>query len=141
MLTKPDDSYHGTIFAEHFSNAAFIAKARLHVMRDLGLQMSPFNGFLLNLGLETLHLRMPRHSENGLAVAKWLENDDMRLYIPEAEGQPRAETFLTVYDLDDLDASVEEKGVGTYILSATPAPEYSPSPELTPAPTYDPFAY
>lgn len=75
MLTEPDESYHGTVFAEHFGNAAFIAKARLHVMRDMGLQMSPFNGFLLNLGLETLALRMPRHSENGLAVAKWLEKD------------------------------------------------------------------
>ncbi len=81
MLTKPDESYHGTVFAEQFGPAAFIYKARLHVMRDVGFQMSPFNAFLLNLGLETLHLRMERHSANGLAVAKYLEKDSRVAWV------------------------------------------------------------
>lgn len=74
-LTEPDDSYHGVIYTEHFGKAAFIAKARVQLMRDMGSSPSPQNAFLLNLGLETLHLRMARHSENALAVAKFLEND------------------------------------------------------------------
>lgn len=74
-------------------------------------------------------------------AVEWLENDDARLYLPNHEGQPNSETFITVYDLDNLEASVEEKGVGSYLLNATPAPEVTPSPEATPAPTVDPFAY
>ena len=75
MLTTPDETYHGVTYTEHFGKAAFIAKARVHLMRDLGTQMSPQNAFLLNLGLETLHLRMARHCENALKVAKFLENN------------------------------------------------------------------
>lgn len=72
-LTTPDESYHGVIYTEHFGKAAYIAKLRCHIMRDIGAIMSPQNAFLLNLGLETLHLRVPRHCENALAVAKYLE--------------------------------------------------------------------
>lgn len=75
MLTTPDETYHGVTYTEHFGKAAFIAKARVHLMRDLGTQMAPQNAFLLNLGLETLHLRMARHCENALKVAKFLESN------------------------------------------------------------------
>ncbi len=76
MLTTPDETYHGVTYTEHFGKAAFIAKARVHLMRDLGTQMSPQNAFLLNLGLETLHLRMARHCENAMKVAQFLENNE-----------------------------------------------------------------
>jgi O-acetylhomoserine (thiol)-lyase len=72
-LTEPDPSYHGLRFVESFGEAAYVAKARVTLLRDLGPCMSPFNAFLFLQGLETLHLRMPRHSENALAVAKFLE--------------------------------------------------------------------
>ena len=74
-LTTPDDSYHGVVYTERFGKAAFITKARVQLMRDLGSAPSPQNAFLLNLGLESLHLRIERHSENALKVAKFLEND------------------------------------------------------------------
>ncbi len=76
MLTEPDESYHGLVYTESFGKAAFITKARTHIMRDMGPQQSPMNAFLLNLGLETLFLRMPRHCENAMAVAEYLENND-----------------------------------------------------------------
>ncbi len=72
-LTRPDESYHGVIYTEQFGNAAYITKARTQLMRDLGSTPSPFSAFLLNNGLETLHLRMERHSENALAVARHLK--------------------------------------------------------------------
>lgn len=71
----PDESYHGVIYPEKFGKAAYIVKARAQLMRDLGSMMAPQNAFLLNIGLETLHLRMDRHSENALKVAKYLAND------------------------------------------------------------------
>lgn len=70
-----DESYHGVIYPEKFGKAAYIVKARAQLMRDLGSMMAPQNAFLLNIGLETLHLRMDRHSENALKVAKYLAND------------------------------------------------------------------
>ncbi len=72
-LTEPDPSYHGLRYVESFGNMAYIVKARTQVLRDMGSCMSPFNAFLFLQGLETLHLRMPRHSENALALANWLE--------------------------------------------------------------------
>lgn len=75
-LSTPDDSYHGLIYTESFKNAAYIVKARVQLMRDLGSTPSPNNAFLLNLGLETLHLRMERHCSNALKVAKWLEKNE-----------------------------------------------------------------
>ena len=76
MLTTPDDTYHGVIYTEHFGPAAYIAKARVHLMRDFGAQASPQNAFLLNLGLETLHLRMARHCENAQKLAEFLQQSD-----------------------------------------------------------------
>lgn len=75
-LTTPDESYHGVVYTENFGNKAFITKARAQLMRDLGPAPAPMNAFLLNLGLETLHLRMPYHSANALKIAEFLENDD-----------------------------------------------------------------
>lgn len=73
-MTEPDDSYHGVIYTKHFGKAAYIVKARAQLMRDMGSTPSPQNAFYLNLGLETLHLRMARHSENAQKVAEYLEN-------------------------------------------------------------------
>ncbi|MBX5477117.1 MAG: homocysteine synthase [Clostridia bacterium] len=71
-LTQPDPTYHGVVYTEAFGPAAYIVKARVQLLRDLGACLSPFNSFLFLQGLETLGLRMKRHSENALAVAEWL---------------------------------------------------------------------
>ena len=73
-LTGPDPSYHGVKYVESFGELAYITKARVQLLRDMGACMSPFNAFLFLQGLETLHLRMPRHCENALALARWLED-------------------------------------------------------------------
>ena len=80
-FTVPDDSYHGVIYTEKFGKMAFIVKARAQLMRDLGSSPAPQNAFLLNLGMETLHLRMPCHSENALKVAQFLENDERVAWV------------------------------------------------------------
>lgn len=72
-LTQPDDSYHGLVYTEAFGAGAYITKCTVQLMRDLGSIPSPMNAFLLNLGLETLHLRVPRHCENAQKVAEFLE--------------------------------------------------------------------
>ncbi|WP_026522245.1 O-acetylhomoserine aminocarboxypropyltransferase/cysteine synthase family protein [Butyrivibrio sp. VCB2001] len=90
-LTTPDESYHGIVYAEKFGNAgAFITKATAQLMRDLGCIQSPQNAFLLNLGLESLHVRMPRHVENGLAVAKFLQTREevAKVNYPGLESDP-----------------------------------------------------
>ena len=73
LLTEPDPSYHGIVFTDEFGPAAFITRARTTMLRDLGPALSPFNAFLFIQGLETLSLRMGRHSENAQAVAEFLE--------------------------------------------------------------------
>lgn len=73
-LCQKDESYHGIIYTEKFGKAAYITKATVQLMRDLGSCISPQNAFLLNVGLETLHLRMQRHCENAQKVAEYLEN-------------------------------------------------------------------
>ncbi|BCS96986.1 O-acetylhomoserine aminocarboxypropyltransferase [Desulfoluna limicola] len=75
-LTEPDESYHGLSFVETFGNMAYIVKARVQWIRDVGCYMTPQNAFLTNKGLETLHLRMERHSSNALALAEYLESHD-----------------------------------------------------------------
>ena len=75
-LTEPDETYHGVVYTESFGKGAYITKMTTTLMRDLGSIPSPQNSFYLGIGLETLHLRMPRHYENALAVAKFLENND-----------------------------------------------------------------
>ena len=75
-LTTPDDSYHGVTYTEMFGKGAFITKATAQIMRDLGSIQSPQNAFLINMGIETLALRMERHCENALYIAKELQKDD-----------------------------------------------------------------
>ena len=73
MLTTPDLSYNGIVYTERFGKAAYITKAVAQLMRDLGAAPAPMNAFLLNVGLETLHVRVPRHCSNALKVAQYLE--------------------------------------------------------------------
>ncbi len=107
LISEPDPSYHGLDFIEALKplgNIAYIIKARVTLLRDLGTALSPFNAFLFLQGLETLHLRLPRHSENALAVAKYLkkhprvswvnypglddspEKDKVKKYLPKGAG-------------------------------------------------------
>lgn len=92
-LTTPDESYHGVVYTRDFKNAAYITKARVQLMRDLGVTPQPIAAYILNLGLETLHLRMARHFENGLAVAKHLEScpQVQRVNYPALESSPEYE--------------------------------------------------
>ena len=88
-LCTPDASYHGVTYTERFGlEGAFITKATAQLMRDFGAIQAPQNAFLLNLGLESLHVRMARHCENGLAVARFLKNDDRIAWVsyPDLEG-------------------------------------------------------
>ena len=88
-LCTPDDSYHGITYAEKFGKeGAFITKCTAQLMRDFGSIQSPQNAFLLNLGLESLHVRMQRHCQNGLAVAKYLASDPRIAWVkyPSLEG-------------------------------------------------------
>ena len=80
-LTTPDESYHGIIYTEKFGKGAYIAKLTTHLMRDIGAMMSPQNAFYLNLGLETLFLRMERHCQNAQAVAEFLENHEKVTWV------------------------------------------------------------
>ena len=81
MLTTPDESYHGLVYTEKFGKAAYITKATSQLMRDLGSIQSPQNAFYLNLGLESLMVRMPRHCENALKIAKFLKDNDKVAWI------------------------------------------------------------
>lgn len=89
-LTEPDESYHGLIYTQAFGKAAYITKATSQLMRDLGSIQSPQNAFYLHLGLQTLHVRMPRHCESALKVATWLEQhpDVAWIRYPELENDP-----------------------------------------------------
>lgn len=80
-LCTPDESYHGVVYTERFGKAAYITKATAQLMRDLGSIQSPQNAFLLNVGLETLHLRVPRHCENAQRVAEFLENHEKVAWV------------------------------------------------------------
>lgn len=99
-LCKPDDSYHGIVYAEKFGKeGAFITKCTVQLMRDLGSIPSPHSAFLLNLGLESLHVRMPRHVENGQAAAEFLERHPKVAYVnypglPSNRYHERARKYL-----------------------------------------------
>jgi len=99
-LTEPDPSYHGVKYVESFGNLAYIIKARTQFLRDMGSCISPFNAFLFIQGLETIHLRMPRHSENALALAKWLEKQPQITWVnypglPSHPDHALAKKYLT----------------------------------------------
>lgn len=89
-FSKPDESYHGMVFCQKFGQFAFLVKARTHVMRDTGSIMSPQNAFITNMNLETLPLRMSRHSSNALALAQFLERDENVAWVeyPGLESSP-----------------------------------------------------
>ena len=89
-LCEPDESYHGVKYVADFGKAAYITKARVQLMRDFGALPSAINAFLLNMNLETLPLRMERHSENALTVAKYLEANDKIAWVnyPKLESSP-----------------------------------------------------
>lgn len=96
LISEPDPSYHGINFVEalkSFGNIAYILKARVTLLRDLGPALSPFNSFLFLQGLETLHLRMPRHSENALAAARYLEKHKKVSWVnyPGLDSSPEKE--------------------------------------------------
>ncbi|MDD7267099.1 MAG: O-acetylhomoserine aminocarboxypropyltransferase/cysteine synthase family protein [Lachnospiraceae bacterium] len=80
-LTEPDASYHGLTYASAFGKGAYITKATAQLMRDLGSSQSPQNAFYINLGLETLHLRMERHCSNALAIARYLQAHDQVAWV------------------------------------------------------------
>lgn len=89
-MTEPDESYHGLRYVETFGASAYIVKARVQWVRDVGCYMSPQNAFLSNKGLETLHLRMDRHSENALNLAEYLEKHDKVTWVkyPRLKNDP-----------------------------------------------------
>ncbi|MDA8351650.1 MAG: homocysteine synthase [Firmicutes bacterium] len=98
-LVEPDPSYHGLSYTEALGELAYITKARVQLLRDLGSALSPFNAFLLLQGLETLHLRMERHSENALKVAKWLKEHELVTWVdhpglPEHASYEKAQKYL-----------------------------------------------
>lgn len=84
-LTTPDESYHGVVYTDKFGKMAYIQKATAQLMRDLGSVQSPMNAFLINIGLETLHLRVPRHCENALKVAQFLESNEHVAWVNYAD--------------------------------------------------------
>lgn len=108
-LIEPDDSYHGLSYVKSFGLSAFITKARVQLMRNMGMVPSPFNSYLTNLGCETLHLRMERHSENALKLAKYLKNHEMSEWVkyPGLEGD-------NYYDLAQKYLSKGASGVLTF---------------------------
>lgn len=98
-LTEPDPSYHGIVYTEAVGNLAYIIKARVQLLRDLGAAVSPFNSWLFLQGLETLHLRIERHVENATKVAQYLENHELVSWVnyPGLESNPyyeRAQKYL-----------------------------------------------
>ena len=96
-LCTPDESYHGIVYAEKFGKeGAFITKCTAQLMRDLGCVQSPQSAFLLNLGLESLHVRMPRHAQNGIAVAEFLEKHPKvtSVICPHLPSSPYYETAM-----------------------------------------------
>jgi O-acetylhomoserine (thiol)-lyase len=98
-FTEPDPSYHGMRFFETFGNLSYILKARVTMLRDTGACLSPFNAFLLLQGIETVHLRMPRHCENALTLAKWLETQPQVAWVnypglPSHPDRARAKKYM-----------------------------------------------
>jgi O-acetylhomoserine (thiol)-lyase len=89
-MTEPDPSYHGLCYHKTFGSLAYIVKARVQLMRDMGACVSPFNAFLFNLGMETLPLRMQRHSDNALGIARFLEKHPLVNWVnyPGLESHP-----------------------------------------------------
>ena len=99
MLNQPEPSYHGVIYTEAFGEAAFIGRARTVPLRNTGSALSPMNAFMLIQGLETLPLRMERHTENALKVAEYLNQHEKVSWVsyaglPESKFYPLAEKYM-----------------------------------------------
>ena len=94
-LTQPDESYHGVTYAKHFGKAAYVSKATVQLMRDLGCIQSPQNAFYLNMGLESLPVRVRQHCSSALAIAKYLESHDKVAWVnyPDLESSESHELF------------------------------------------------
>ena len=92
-LTTPDESYHGVVYTKQFGRAAYVTKARVQLLRDFGCTMAPIAAYLLNLGLESMPLRVRKHSENALQVARFLETQPQVLWVnyPKLESSPSYE--------------------------------------------------
>lgn len=92
-LTTPDESYHGVVYTKQFGRAAYVTKARVQLLRDFGCTMAPISAYLLNLGLESMPLRVRKHSENALQVARFLETQPQVLWVnyPKLESSPSYE--------------------------------------------------
>ena len=102
VLSTPDPSYHDLVYTKTFGKFAFLTKARAHVMRDIGNILSPMNAFLINMNLETLPLRMAKHSQNALALAQFLESHPKVLWVnyPGLESSPdheKAKKYLKAF--------------------------------------------
>ena len=99
-LVNPDAQYANTSYTEKFGRAAYIVKARAQFLRDFGAAQSPFNAFLLNLGLETLHLRMPQHSSNALALAEYLSKHPAVNWVnyPALKSSPNSKRIRKYFD-------------------------------------------
>ncbi len=98
-LNKPDVSYHGVVYTEAFGPAAYIGRARVVPLRNMGAALSPFNAFLIMQGIETLHLRMDRHCENALAVANYLKNHPSVSWVqyaglPDSPSKPLVDKYM-----------------------------------------------
>ena len=124
-LTQPDESYHGIIYTQKFGKGAYITKATSQLMRDLGSIQSPQNAFLLNVGLETLHLRVPRHCENALKVAQYLKNHEKVAWVRYAglEDDPYYE--LAQKYLPNGTCGVLSFGLKGCLLYTSPSPRDS----------------
>ena len=99
MFTEPDESYHGLVYTKQFASHPYIARLLAVWIRDLGTPMAPFNAFLSNMGLETLHLRMERHSSNALKLAEYLKNHPKVSWVnypflPDSPEYERAKKYL-----------------------------------------------
>jgi len=111
-LCTPDDSYHGITYTERFGlEGAYITKATAQLMRDLGVTPAPMSAYLLNLGLESLHVRMKRHSDNGLAVAKYLEANDKIGWVNFPALESNSDYELTKKYLPDGTCGVVSFGI------------------------------
>lgn len=111
-LCTPDESYHGVTYTERFGlEGAYITKATAQLMRDFGSIQAPQNAFILNLGLESLHVRMKRHCENGLAVAHFLENDDRISWVKYPGLESSEQKYLVDKYLPDGTCGVVSFGV------------------------------
>lgn len=111
MLTEPDPSYHGVVYTESFGPAAFIARCRVVPLRNTGAALSPFNAFLVLQGIETLPLRMERHTENALAVAKFLAGHEQVSWVQYAGLETHPEHALAKKYLGGKPAAILSFGI------------------------------